>query len=184
MSEAADEAIVTTVLAGDIDAFGILVDRYEMKLKRYGRKFLNNREDIEDLVQEVFIKAYTNLHSFDQTQRFSPWLYRIAHNTFVNELRRISRLRLTVFDSDVLLPLLPAKETADAPLLEAELKAALEACLENLSDKYREIVVLYYYEELSYQEISDVLHIPTTTVGVRLSRAKKYLLTHYQTHHA
>lgn len=169
-----DEAIAKAVQEGDIDAFGELVSRYEVKLKRYARKFLARDDDVEDLVQDVFIKAYENIQSFKSNLRFSPWIYRIAHNAFVNELRRKSKWGM-VFDSDAMLPLMPASETADEETLKIELKTEAEGLIEMLPAKYREVVVLYHFEELSYEEISDVLHIPTSTVGVRMNRARKKL---------
>ena len=86
-----DEDIATQVKNGDIDVFGILVDRYEAKLLRYGKKFLAREEDIKDIVQDVMVSAYQNIQSFDPYKRFSPWMYRIAHNAFVNGLRRQER---------------------------------------------------------------------------------------------
>lgn len=170
-----DEYIADLVRAGDADAFGLLIERYEAKLKRYARKFLNSQEDIGDLVQDVFIKSYTNIQSFDSKQRFSPWIYRIAHNTFVNELKRKDRRSFILFDADTIFPHLPAKETADGELLDAELRAELDMFLNKIPAKYREVLVLHYFEELSYQEIGEVLQIPVTTVGVRLSRGRTKL---------
>lgn len=170
-----DEVIAKAVQNGDTEAFGELVLRYELKLKRYARKFLNYQEDIEDLVQDVFIKAYTNIQSFDVTLRFSPWIYRIAHNTFVNELKRKSHFGFRLFEADTILPFLHAKETADSASVTSELQSEIETLLARLDTKYREVVVLHYLEELSYDEISEVLQIPISTVGVRLLRARRML---------
>jgi len=180
MAELSDETIAVNVQTGDIDAFGELIARYEAKLKRYARKFLARPEDINDLVQDVFIKSYTNIQSFNPSQRFSPWIYRIAHNTFVNELKRKSRSGFSLFDSDTILPLLPAKETADSAALEAETIRTMDALVDQLTLKYKEVILLHYFEELSYQEISDVLQIPVTTVGVRMTRARVKLRELYQ----
>lgn len=174
-AEISDETIAQSVQQGDVDAFGILMSRYEEKLRRYGGRFLSRPEDIGDLVQDVFIKTYENIQSFDSTMRFSPWIYRIAHNTFVNELRRKSKYGFAAFDPDVILPLVPAQETADSTALDTELKAQIDSLIDSLSAKYREVVVLHYMEELSYQEISDILQIPVTTVGVRMTRARAKL---------
>lgn len=180
MSELTDEDIAKAVQKGNIDLFGELVGRYEVKLKRYGRRFLSGEDDIEDLVQDALIKAYENIQSFKTSMRFSPWMYRIAHNTFVNALKKQSKYGVSVFDPDVILPFLPAKETADQDTLDAELKKEIDALLESLPAKYREVIVLHYIEELSYKEISEVLKIPTTTVGVRIMRAKKQLQKMYK----
>lgn len=184
MTELSDESIAVAVQKGDKDAFAELVFRYEEKLRRYARKFLNTGHEIDDLVQDVFIKAYTNIKSFDAGQRFSPWVYRIAHNTFVNELKRKGRYGHGFLDADTILPLMPAKETADRDALFDEVSSEIESLLTGLSAKYREVVILHYFESLSYQEISDVLKIPVTTVGVRMSRARKKMKEAYDQHNA
>ncbi len=90
MAEETDEMIASRVQAGDSEAFGELVERYQEKLLRYARKFLFDLDEARDPVQDVFIKAYQNIQSFDATRRFSPWIYRIAHNEFVNALKQRS----------------------------------------------------------------------------------------------
>jgi len=141
-------------------------------MRRYATRFLFNLEDAEDLVQEVFIKAFTNIQSFDSKRKFSSWLYRIAHNTFINAIKKKGREPIPFFDPDTLSPHPVAKETADGKLISQEIKEEINNHLNKLKPKYREILVLYFLEELSYQEISDILHIPISTVGVRLTRAK------------
>ncbi len=175
-----DEEIAKLVQDGNLDAFGELIARYEAKLKRYARKFLNYEHEIEDLVQDVFIKAYTNIQSFNIELRFSPWIYRIAHNTFVNELKRKSKHGVHLFDIDTILPFIASKETTDGELMDSETNAEMEAHVQELSPKYREVIVLHYFESLSYQEISEILKIPVTTVGVRMNRARKKLKEYYK----
>ena len=171
-----DEELARASQNGDTAAFGTLVDRFESKLVRYGRKFLRNNEDVRDLVQDIFIKAYANLKSFDPARTFSPWIYRIAHNEFISEIRRqTGKIIVPVFDFDTLFPHLTSPETADRAAREKELVESLAACLDELDAKYREPVVLYYYEELSYAEIAEVLQIPASTVGVRIARGKAAL---------
>lgn len=170
-----DEEIALQVQKGDTESFGLLVGRYEAKLTRYGRKFLSNGQDIEDLVQDIFVKTYTNIQSFDTRMRFSPWIYRIAHNEYVNAIKKKSRLQMFTFDLDAVFPQLFAKETADQDVNEKDIKNMLDRCLVKLNPKYREPLVLYYIEEMSYQEIADILHLPISTVGVRLNRGKEFL---------
>ena len=88
MTEQTDEQIAQAVQKGDSSAFGLLVERYEPKLLRYAKKFLFDYEDGKDIVQEVFIKAYSNIQSFDSGRSFSSWIYRIAHNEFINAIRK------------------------------------------------------------------------------------------------
>lgn len=172
VEEITDEEIVAKVQNGDIESFGILMKRYESKLTRYGTKFMANRDDIKDLVQEVFIKVYVNIKSFDIGKRFSPWIYRIAHNEFINSVKKKKLKPLIFFDADEIFPHPIANETADGDANDRELKTELARCIDQLPTKYREVLILYYFEELSYEEIAEVLHIPASTVGVRLSRGK------------
>jgi RNA polymerase sigma-70 factor (ECF subfamily) len=179
MDERSDEAIAAAVQRGDLDSFRELVERYEPKMTRYARRFLFGADDAKDLVQDVFIKAYVNIKSFDIDRRFSPWLYRIAHNEFVNALKKRTKERgnvsISFFDFDILFPHLNAREGADSPARQHETRVILERSLNDIPPKYKEPLVLYYFEELDYKEIADILRIPISTVGVRLQRGKAML---------
>lgn len=175
-----DEELAGRVQAGDAEAFGELVDRYESKLKRYGRKFLSDPADLDDLVQDIFIRAYRNIQGFNTSMRFSPWIYRIAHNLFVNALRSRSRAPFIVIDFDTLLSHPVAAEETDTEATRGEMKRIVDHGLSLIPTHYREILLLYYEEELSYKEIGDVLKVPVGTVGVRLARAKAALRAAYQ----
>lgn len=174
--ETTDEELALLVRQGDKEKFGLLMERYSPKLFRYGRKFLSNTDNIEDMVQEVFIKTYENIQSFDTSQRFSPWIYRIAHNTFVNALRKNLKAPLYFFDLDAIVSHSfyenPSPEEDEE---KRKIKPMIDAGLAQLSPKYREVIVLHYLEELGYQEIADILHVPIGTVGIRLKRAKDKL---------
>lgn len=175
MNLTTDEEIVQQVQNGDTQAFGVLVERYAAKILRYARKFLLSREDSEDLVQEVFIKVYINIQSFDARKKFSSWLYRIAHNEFINALKKKKREPLAFVDLDALFPHPFAKETTDQGIRDREITETLDRLLDTLDPKYREPLVLYYFEEMGYQEIAEVLRMPVATVGVRLKRGKDML---------
>lgn len=181
MVDQTDESIAEQVQQGNVHLFGVLVERYEQKLQRYAKRFLFGYEDAQDIVQDVFLKAFTNLRSFDVSLRFSPWIYRIAHNEFINAIRKKGREPLSFFDPDTLFPHPIAKERADTEVQHNELKTMLDSCLDKLDPKYREPLVLYYYEDMDYQTISEILHIPVSTVGVRLSRGKVGLQKIYST---
>ncbi len=170
-----DETIARLVQQGNKEAFGTLLNRYETKLWRYASKFTQNNEDAKDLVQDVFIKAYTNLQSFDSSRRFSPWIYRIAHNECINAIKKKGREPLGFFDPDLLFPHPLAKEGADDLTKRREIRDVLDNALGQINTKYREPLVLYYFEEFEYQEIGDILHIPISTVGVRLKRGRELL---------
>jgi RNA polymerase sigma-70 factor (ECF subfamily) len=176
MSEKTDEMIASEVQEGDVSSFGVLMERYEEKLARYGRKFLADSDDIKDLVQEVFIKAYMNMQSFDTARKFSPWIYRIAHNEFVNAIKKKkSRITFSLSAFDTLLPHPAAKEDIESDAQRRELRGMLEKSLQSLDPKYREPLVLYYFEDLDYKEIGEILKMPVSTVGIRLQRGKGML---------
>ena len=175
ISSSTDEQIADLVQKGQQELFGILMDRYERKLFSYGRKFLTGQENIEDVVQEVFIKTYQNIKSFDTKQKFSSWIYRIAHNTFVNALRKHSKSPLRFFDFDTFTAHPVYEDGMPAENEQKRIGELVDQGLEKLSPEYREIIILYFIENLSYKEIADVLHIPIGTVSVRLLRAKKML---------
>ena len=170
-----DEELAALVQGNNQEAFGVLMDRYQAKLLRYGRRFLAQDEYIVDIVQDVFIKTYQNIQSFDATRKFSPWIYRIAHNAFANELRRKSRDKVVYVDLDMLVAHPSYEFDPGADEERAQMQTLIDTGLDALSPSYKEIIVLYYIEDLSYQEISDILQVPIGTVGVRLRRAREAL---------
>ena len=168
-----DEHVARQVQSGDTEAFGVLMERYEKKLGRYARRFLSE-DRVEDLVQDVLVRAYEHINGFDVTKRFSPWMYRIAHNCFVNELRKKKGDFVLGLDLDSWLPD-SSMSTPEDDAVDKELQMALDSCIREVQPKQREVLILSYYEGLSYSEISDVLHIPVAAVGMRISRGKKAL---------
>ncbi len=173
--ELTDETLAVATQNGDTEAFGTLVERYEQKLLRYGRKFLSNPDDIQDLVQNAFISAYQNIKGFDSRQRFSPWMYRIAHNSFVNGLRQKKRSPFISVDFDTFFSHPVYEDPTERERDQKEIKLMIDKGLEKISQNYREVLTLYFIEDMSYKDIADVLQIPTSTVGVRVKRAKEAL---------
>jgi len=177
-----DEVLAEQTQKGDKRAFNELFARYKAKILRYGQRFLYNYQDLEDAVQDVFIKAYANIRSFDTQRSFSTWLYRIAHNTFINVIKKKGREPVSFFDFDTFFQLPnTSKHNPKTDLIATQEREVLQKVMLELAPKYREPLVLYYFEEKEYQEIADIMHIPISTVGVRLKRArdhmKKYLLS-------
>lgn len=167
-----DEYFVAQVLNGDTDAYATLMARYETKLHRYVVYLIHDPSSASDAVQETFLKAYQNLRSFNNKYKFSSWLYRIAHNEAMNIIRKNRHIA----DGEVELL---ADDSYDAKLDELTDKTILQdniqQCLDKLDSKYREVIQLAYLEAMKYEDISDILRIPTSTVGVRLARAKDRL---------
>lgn len=177
LTNVSDEDIAIRIQQGDSESFGVIMNRYTEKLTRYGKKFLTNTDNIDDIVQDVFIKTYQYIQSFDPSLKFSSWIYRIAHNAFVNGLRRQQKSPLLMpdFDLDVFMshsvyvdPKIEEKEYND-------LINMIEKGLDKLKTKYKEVIILHYIENMSYKDISDILQIPIGTVGIRVMRAKEQL---------
>jgi RNA polymerase sigma-70 factor (ECF subfamily) len=158
----------------DVEYFMCLYNRYEPKLLRYIHRIsFSSKEEAEDILQEAFIKIWRNLHDFDQGLKLSSWIYRIVHNETVSFWRKktsygkdqVLELDESIFESEV-----EVFEEED----EQENKAiVIQEVLQLLPIKYREVLVLKFFEMMSYEEISDVLKIPEGTVATRINRAKK-----------
>jgi RNA polymerase sigma-70 factor (ECF subfamily) len=175
LKNSTDEDIALAVQSGNKEAFGILMSRYEKKLSRYGSRFISRSDNIEDCVQDVFINSYRNINNFDASFKFSSWIYRIAHNTFINELKKYKKTLFFDFDFDVLISHPIYEEPEENEKDQEFYKQLVEKGLDSLKEKYKEVIILYYIEDLSYKEISDILKIPKGTVGVRIRRGKEML---------
>lgn len=161
-----DTDLALRLKAQDMTALSLLIDRYQAPLTRYV-SYLGCNEP-EDSVQETFIKLYQNINSYNPTKKFSTWLYRIAHNTAVSHLR----------SRHFTLPFAEYLDTWVSQGSEVELdfdQTNVKNCLKKLPPHYREVLVLYYFEDKSYTEIMDILRLPQGTVAARINRAKKLL---------
>lgn len=181
--ELSDQDVVRLVQQGEADAFGRLIERYGDRIKRYVSRFFSSKDDVDDIVQETFIKAYRNIKQFNPQRPWSPWLYRIAHNQLVNALKKKKKDPLFFFDLDVYLPRLFSVRDTEAEISRRETKRLVEDSLAQLDFKYREVLILYYLEGLSYQEIAEVMRVPVSTVGIRLKRARHLARQIYQQRH-
>jgi RNA polymerase sigma-70 factor, ECF subfamily len=176
-SHTADPELVALTLQNP-DYFTPLVERYEVKLLRYIRRFSGlGKECSEDVLQEVFLKTYRNLHDFDGDLKFSSWIYRIAHNETVSYLRKHRGKETISIENDDpeminLLDVLESEINVRDEARRTEIKEKVRAVLREMTSKYREVLVLRFLEELDYAEISDVLRKPMGTVATLLNRAK------------
>ncbi len=163
----------------DHQNFRYLVERYEPLLLRYMRRIANvSKEEAEDLLQEIFIKVYKNLNGFDQKLKFSSWIYRIAHNEIVNHAYKRKTRSITTSLSEGEESFLQQGEwirDISNELESEELSGKLQDALMELPDKYREVLILKFFEDKSYREISDILKKPEGTIATLINRAKKKL---------
>lgn len=176
-AEKTDEELVALTIENQ-DFFSCLVDRYSDKLTRYIMRISSStREDAEDLLQEIFVKAYRYLNDFDQSLKFSSWVYRIAHNQVISQWRKTkSRPQVIKFEADEdFLKFIAADEDL---ALDTERKfegEEVRGLVDSLDEKYREVLVLKFIEGKDYKEISDILQKPLGTVATLINRAKKQL---------
>ncbi len=175
VSEETDEEIVRLIQTSSFEFFDVLIKRYETKMGRYARKFLSDNEDISDVLQDIFIKSYRNIQSFDVKRKFSSWLYRIAHNELVNALKKKKKKTLPLFNLDIFLPQHLYDNSLNQQIDLKDIQETIDKCLDKLELKYREPLILYYFEGMNYKEIADVMQIPISTVGVRIKRAKEIM---------
>ncbi len=172
LKDFSDEQVVLKVKT-DKEVYAELVRRYEEKLLRYV-KYLIGEVEADEVVQETFIKAFVNLKSFDERKgKWSSWIYRIAHNEAMNKVKKKRHMSLDF--NDWLKEVLPGKVNIEAEYVQKEEKEMVRESLSKLDIKYRSILSLYYLEDKSYEEISEILKMPMGTVGIRLKRGKEKL---------
>lgn len=159
--------------------FEHLVGRYEKKLARYVRRLSGlDTESIEDILQEAFIKIYVNLNDYDADYTFSSWAYRITHNETVNYLRKnkksvIVPLETEDEESRNLIEVLKSEIDVAEDISRKDLIERIRAAIGLLPEKYREILILRYVEDMDYRDISDILRMPMGTVATTINRAKE-----------
>lgn len=175
-----DEELVKLTL-GDKQLFGMLIERYEAKLTRYiARLGVKNPDDQLDVMQDIFLKIYKNINGFDTKLSFSSWAYRIAHNEAISWYRKknVRPEGHLVAESDEIVTLISSKEiTADVQVDEQINAKEVTVALERLDEKYKEVLILRFFEHKEYDEISDILKIPVGSVGTLLHRGKKKLVS-------
>ncbi len=175
MIEPTDAELIQAVLDGSNAAFAGLMDRYEERVFRLLSRYTRDRAEIEDLAQEVFVKVFKKLDTFQQDSSLYTWLYRIAVNTANDHFSRRGRRQLRlVGEEDLLENRADADgDTAVTPLLDAERREVTRQIVDGLPEKYRTILVLREFEELSYTDMAEVLGISIGTVESRLFRARQ-----------
>ncbi len=168
-----DEEIIQEIVSKNPEAFVEIIRRYREKLSHYLRKFISNNDEIEDVLQIVFIKTYRNLNGFDPKRKFSSWIYRITHNEAINHLKKNKRVKICLDDVEykIIDENINISESIDRKILKSEIEKAISC----LNIKYKEPIILFYFEEKSYEEISDILKIPKSTVGTLILRGKKQM---------
>jgi RNA polymerase sigma-70 factor, ECF subfamily len=160
-----DADLILKARRGEVEAFNLLISRWEKRVFNYLLRILQNREDALDLSQDVFLKAYQNLRKLDDPQRFSAWLFRIAHN----EAYSLFRKRKPEGELEA------TERPESAATFPIELSIAVTSALNRLNADQREAVVLKIYQGFKFEEMSEILSCPVSTVKSRLYTALELL---------
>jgi RNA polymerase sigma-70 factor (ECF subfamily) len=167
--EVEDRDLIAKARRGDVEAYNLLVSRWEKRVFNYLYRLVSNREDALDLSQDVFLKAYQNLPKLDDDARFSAWLFRIAHNEAFSLLRK--RKPEDQLPGDLSSP------ESGGRLLPIELSLAVQSALGRLNEDQREAVLLKVYQGFKFDEMAEILGCPVSTVKSRLYTAFDLLKT-------
>lgn len=175
-----DDQLVKRAISGDQDAFKLLMNKYQKPLYYHIVKMVKNNEQVEDIIQESFVKAFSNLNSYNTHYAFSTWLYRITTNHTIDYLRK-KKLQTTSInepirakDGEMQFQIVGSAET-DRKIIRKERKIIITEAIQNLPEKYREVIEMRHLEEMSYQEISEQLDLPLGTVKAHIFRAREML---------
>ncbi|UUZ87181.1 RNA polymerase sigma factor SigW [Paenibacillus sp. P26] len=176
-----DTRLAKLARTGDRVAFEELVELYKDKIYHLAYRMLHNGHEAEEIVQETFLRVYTNLERYDESQKFSTWIYRIGTNLCIDRLRK----RKPSYSLDAEMndgegtdwySMLPSQEeTPDERLVLSETQTQIRESIDTPPEKYKAVVILRYLQDLSLQEISDVLSMPVTTIKTRLHRGRDFL---------
>lgn len=176
-----DEEIVSYIIKGRTDLFSVIVDRYQSKVYSTAFHYTHDQEDARDLTQEIFIKLYNNLQSYKSKASFSTWLYRIAVNRCIDWTRKKKLHTVSaIYDSsdeeiDIYEVMADSGGGPEEALIKQENKDYIIKVVEDLPEIYKTVIILYYFQDFSPREISDITDIPKRTIETRLYRGKNLL---------
>jgi RNA polymerase sigma factor (sigma-70 family) len=175
-----DAALVESVLAGEQDAFSVLVERYKDAVHNLAYRMLGNTTEAEDITQEAFVRAYMQLATYKPTHKFSTWLLSIASHLAIDQLRRRRFLALPLEDVPFLEWITDLGAGPEQSALEGEQQDEIQRYLQRLPAKYRAVIILRYWYDLSYEEIASALKLTPALVKARLHRARELLARYMQ----
>ena len=177
MTPTNDESIITAVANGDTLAYAQLVDRYKDLVFNVALKLLQHREEAEEVAQDTFIKVFKQLSNFKGESKLSTWIYKIAYNNSLDRLKKNKKYRNDVPIDGFTAERLKYVDNALEQLIDAEKQQLIKNSLAQLPEDYRIVLHMFYFEDLSLQEMAEIINIEANTVKVKLFRARKKLAT-------
>jgi len=179
---AIDQKLVEKAQRGDKKAFGMLVEKYQRRLNRLLSRMVRDQSEIEDIVQDSFIKAYRAINNFRGDSAFYTWLYRIGINTAKNHLVKLGKRPKAMNDVEIEeienfedAPDLRNHETPESTMMSSEIVASVNQTIQALPNELREAISLREMDGLSYEEIADLMNCPIGTVRSRIFRAREVI---------
>ncbi|HAH97106.1 MAG TPA: RNA polymerase sigma factor SigW [Firmicutes bacterium] len=178
--QTSDWELVSRAQKGDLDAFTLIVNQYKVRLLGYILRMIHSREDAEDVLQEVFLRVYSSLSRYSPQYQFSTWIYRITQNLCIDYLRRRKLSTFSVdqkFGTEDELTLeLPDDSMSPETIFESqEIRKEIEEAIYGLPIKYRSVIILRHIQDLSYEDISQIMDMPVNTVKTHIFRARRIL---------
>ena len=167
--------IINKIIGGDTHAFAVLVDRYKDLVFTLAIRMLKNREEAEEVSQDTFIKVYKALPKFKGDSKLSTWVYKVAYNTCLDSIKKNNRRQSEVTIDSFTENQIKTLDNALSALEEKEQQQTIQDCLQQLSSKDSFLLTLFYFEELSLEEVSKVVGMAPNTVKVNIHRARKRL---------
>ena len=177
MTTNSDQHYINKVLQGDNTAFAILVDRYKDLIFTLALRMVKNMEEAEEISQDTFLKVFKSLSKFKGDSKFSTWIYRVGYNTCLDRLKKNKRAHQTVAIDEFTEHQIKTLDNALDNMELEERKQAIQDCLQLLPSKDAYLITLYYFEELSLEEISKIIGVAANNVKVKLFRSRKKLAT-------
>ena len=172
-----DQVYIDSILNGDASAFAVLVDRYKDLVYTLTLRMMKHREEAEEAAQDTFIKVYKSLNKFKGDSKFSTWIYRVAYNTCLDRLKKNKRQQYTVAINEYTEHQVKTLDNALDQIEAKEREQAIQDCLALLPSEDSFLLTLYYFEELSLDEIAKIVGLKPNNVKVKLFRSRKKLAT-------
>ena len=175
MTQNTDQDYIEQIRAGNVNAYAMLVTKYKAMTFTLALRVVGNREEAEEVAQDTFVKAYKALDTFKGTSKFSTWLYRIVYNTSLDYVKKKKRVVLSEHIDEINESDIGTMQDAMSYLEAKEKKQMIESALSKLPEEERVLLTLFYFEELSLKEISEIVKISYDNVKIKLHRSRKKL---------
>jgi RNA polymerase sigma-70 factor (ECF subfamily) len=170
-----DQEHIAKILSGDSKSFEILVNQYKNMVFSLALQMVKNKEEAEEVAQDSFIKVFKSLNKFKGDSKFSTWLYRITYNTCLDRIKKYKKSNQTYYINEITINQISSVDSALENLELQERNEIIKNCMQQLAEKDRFLLTLYYFDELSLEEISKVIHKNYNQVRINLYRCRKKL---------